>query len=45
MPTVTAEGPAAKEGPVAAMSAVGDPAAVKERPAEEGDGPWRTHDL
>ena len=44
-PTTAAEGPAAEEGPAAAMSAPGDLAATEEGPAAGRDGPWRTHGL
>ena len=37
-PTAVAKGPAVEEGPAAAMSAAGDPAAVEEGPTAEGDG-------
>ena len=37
-PTMVSEGPAAEEGPAAAMSAEGDPTAAEE-------GPWRTRGL
>ena len=39
VPTATAEGPEAAEGPAAAMSITGDPAAAKEGSTGEGDGP------
>ena len=44
-PTAAAKGPAAEEGPAAAMSAVGDPAAAEEGPAADRDGPWCTRGL
>ena len=44
-PTATAEGPAAKDGPTAATSVAGDPAAVEEEPTTGEDGPWCTRGL
>ena len=41
----TEKGSAAEEGPAAAPSAVGDPAAAEEGPTAGGDGPWHTRGL
>ena len=44
-PTTAAEGLAVEDGPAAATSAVGDPAAAEEGPAVGEDGPWCTRGL
>ena len=44
-PVAAAKGPAAVEGPVAAMSTTKEPTAAREGPTVGEEGPWRTRGL